>query len=132
MFSSVLISLILSTFYLVFGWKIYLYLSAGAIFNLGIGSFINLYFGAFYSIPIKLNVKAKAFSLTQLLFTIPKLGLPVLVFFVTDFFIGVYAGWLALMALGLLGVAIRKVVLNHIAKIYRKRKCKNIDAFTKK
>lgn len=43
MFSSVLISLILSTFYLVFGWKIYLYVLAGAIFNLGIGSFINLY-----------------------------------------------------------------------------------------
>ena len=132
MFSSVLISLILSTFYLVFGWKIYLYVLAGAIFNLGIGSFINLYSGAFFSIPIKLNVKAKAFSLTQLLFTLPKLGLPVLIFFVPDFFMGGYAGWLALIASGLLGVAIRKIVLNHIAKIYRKRKYKTIEAFSKK
>ena len=144
MFSSVLISLILSTFYLVFGWKIYLYVLAGAIFNLGIGSFINLYSGAFYSIPIKLNVKAKAFSLAQLLFTLPKLGLPVLAFFVRDFFIGGYAGWLALIASGLLGVAIRKIVLNHIAKIYTsantkplKRSQKNkpmisIENFTKK
>jgi hypothetical protein len=72
--------LILSTFYLIFGCKIYLYVLSGAIYNLGVGSIINLYSGAYYSVPIKLDVKAKAFSntkafnLTQLLFTLPKLG----------------------------------------------------------
>lgn len=80
MFSSVVISLILSTFYLIFGCKIYLYVLSGAIYNLGVGSIINLYSGAYYSVTIKLDVKAKAFSntkafnLTQLLFTLPKLG----------------------------------------------------------
>jgi hypothetical protein len=86
MFSSVVISLILSTFYLIFGCKIYLYVLSGAIYNLGVGSIINLYSGAYYSVTIKLDVKAKAFSntkafnLTQLLFTLPKLGLPLLFF----------------------------------------------------
>lgn len=137
MFSSVVISLILSTFYLIFGWKIYLYVLSGAIYNLGVGSIINIYSGAYHSVPIKLDVKAKAFSntkafnLTQLLFTIPKLGLPLLFFFMADFFIGGYTGWIAMIIAGLLGVALRKPVLNHIAKIYQNRKYKTIEAFSK-
>ena len=137
MFGSVVISLILSTFYLIFGWKTYLYVFTGAIYNLGIGSLITLYSGAFFNVPVKLNVKAKAFtntkafSLTQLLFTFPKLGLPILFFFIPDFFVGGYAGWITLIVTGLLVVVLRKLVLNHIAKIYRNRKYKTIEAFSK-
>lgn len=91
---SVFLSLILSSFYLLFGWKIYLIIMTTAIYNIGVGSFVNLYSGAFNRVPIKLNVKAntfsitKAFSLTQLLSTIPKLGLPIFIFFIADFIWG--------------------------------------------
>ena len=85
----------------------------------------------------QVEIKAKAFSntkalsLTQLLFTFPKLGLPILFFFIPDFFVGGYAGWITLIVTGLLGVVLRKLVLNHIAKIYRNRKYKTIEAFSK-
>ena len=121
-------------FLFVFGWKIYLYVLAGAITILGIGSFINLYSGASLSIPIKLNVKAKAFTNTKFGTAVvypTKTGLTGFCSFFPNFFIGGYAGWLALIASGLLGVVIRKIVLNHIAKIYRKRKYKTIEAFSK-
>ena len=133
----VMISLIFSTFYLFFGWNIFLYVVSGAIYNMGIGCYINLYSGAYYHLPIQLNVKAgafantKAFNLTQLLFTIPKLCLPVLIFFMADFFIGESAGFLALIASGILGIFAKKFVLNHIAKIYSQRKYKTIEAFSK-
>jgi hypothetical protein len=86
---------------------------------------------------MKLNVKAKAFSntqafnVTQLLFTIPKLGLPVLVFLIADFFIGGYAGWFALIIIGTMGILNKNLVLNHIAKIYSSGKYKTIEAFSK-
>jgi uncharacterized membrane protein len=48
-----------------------------------------------------------------------------------DFFIGGYTGWITLIVAGLLGVALRKPVLNHIAKVYRNRKYKTIEAFSK-
>lgn len=137
MLCSVVISLILSTFYLIFGWKTYLYVFTGAIYNIGVGSLINLYSGAFYNVPIKLNVKAKAFtntkafSLTQLLFTVPKMGLPILLFFIADFFAGKYAGWITLITVGFLCVVFRKFFLNHIARIYRNRKYNTIEAFSK-
>ena len=137
MASSVIITLILSSFYLILGWKFFLIVTAGAIYNLGIGSFINLYSGAFHRVPMKLNVKAKAFSntqafnVTQLLFTIPKLGLPVLVFLIADFFIGGYAGWFALIIIGSMGIITKNLVLNHIAKIYSSGKYKTIEAFSK-
>ena len=137
MVTAVIFSLILATFYVFFGWETYAIVLATAVYNLGVGAFINLYSGAFHRVPMKLNVKAKAFentkafNLTQLLFTIPKLCLPLLIFFVADFLMGGYAGGISLIVAGILGVALRKPVLNHIAKIYRNRKYKTIEAFSK-
>ncbi len=134
---SVFLSLILSSFYLLFGWKIYLIIMTTAIYNIGVGSFVNLYSGAFNRVPIKLNVKAntfsntKAFSLTQLLFTIPKLGLPIFIFFIADFIWGGKAGLFSLAFFGGLGIVFKHYILNHLAKIYTLGKHKTIAAFTK-
>lgn len=108
-----------------------------AIYNIGVGSFVNLYSGAFNRVPIKLNVKAntfsntKAFSLTQLLFTIPKLGLPIFIFFIADFIWGGKAGLFSLAFFGGLGIVFKHYILNHLAKIYTLGKHKTIAAFTK-
>lgn len=137
MAASVFISLILSSFYLFLGWKVFGIVVVGALYNMGVGIYINLYSGAFHRVPMKLNVKAKAFentkaiNLTQLLFTIPKLGLPLILFFLADFFIGGYAGWVALTGLGGLGLLLKKPILKHIAKIYTLGKYKTIEAFSK-
>ena len=62
---AVVISFILSTPYIYFGWDKYAMIAAGASFNIGINSFVTLFGGALNRVPIKLNEKAKAFSNTQ-------------------------------------------------------------------
>lgn len=137
MAASVLISMILASFYLIFGWKAWATVVAGAFYNMGVGTYVNLYSGAYHRVPVKLNVKAKAFentkalNTTQLLFTLPKLGLPLLLFFVADFFIGGYAGWITLVGIGLLGLLLKKPLLDHLAKIYIHQKHKTVEAFSK-
>ena len=90
---AVLFSMVLSTPYLYFGWDIYKIIIATGIFNMGLGSFITLFSGALNRNPLKLNVKAKAFentqafNITQLLFTLPKMGLPILIFYLPFYFI---------------------------------------------
>ena len=80
------ISCILATPYLYYGSKIYSLVIAAAFFNLGLGGYITLISGVLNKSPMKLNVKAKAFentqafSMTQFLFVLPKMGLPVLIY----------------------------------------------------
>jgi hypothetical protein len=138
MTTAVVISLILATFYIIFGWEVYAFVLATAMFNMGLGTYINLYSGAYHRVPMKLNVKAKAFentkafNLTQLLFTIPKLALPVLIYWLADVLIPwEYSGWLALTLSGVLGLLLKNQILNHLAKIYRAQKYKTIHAFSK-
>ena len=137
MMFSVVISMVLSLPYLYFGLKIMTIIIACAIFNFGMGSFITLYSGAFNATPVKLNVKAKAFentqnfSLTQLLFTLPKIVLPVLVFYVPFRFFGFSAGILGMILTGLLGLLFRGFLLRAIEKTYQKRKYKTLSSFKK-
>jgi hypothetical protein len=134
---SVVLSLILSLPYLYFGIKIMTIILATAIFNFGMGSFITLYSGAFNATPVKLNVKAKAFentqnfSFTQLLFTLPKIVLPVLVFYVPFQFFGFTAGIIGLCLTGLLGLLFNWFLLSIIEKTYQKRKHQTLSSFQK-
>ena len=81
---AILVSSILSIPYLYFGVKIYLMILCGAVFNIGLGTWITLYGGLLNKQPLKLNVKAKAFENTQafsgkqFLMILPKMVLPVL------------------------------------------------------
>ena len=49
----------------------------------------------------------------------------------TDFLVGVYAGWIAMIAVALMGATLRKSFYNYIAKIYDKWKHKTIEVFSK-
>ena len=137
MMFSVVLSLILSLPYLYFGIKIMTIILACAIFNFGMGSFITLYSGAFNTTPVKLNVKAKAFentqnfSFTQLLFTLPKIVLPVLVFYVPFRIFGFTAGIIGLSLTGLLGLLFSRFLLSIIEKTYQKRKHQTLSSFQK-
>lgn len=108
----VLFSFILSTPYLYFGWDIFGMIAAGAVFNIGLNSFLTLFGGALNRVPIELNVKAKAFSNTngfnptQLLIGLPKFLLPMLIFYVPYKFINFNAGLIALALAGVLGIVL--------------------------
>lgn len=132
------IASILSIPYIYFGIKIYAIILAGGVFNIGLNSFITLYGGALNRIPIQLNVKAKAFentqgfNLTQFLIGLPKMLLPILVFFIPYYFLGFKAGLIGLVGTGVLGILFKQQLMQFIEKTYQKGKYKTIAAFSEK
>lgn len=137
---AVLLAFILSTPYIYFGWDKFAMIAAGASFNIGINSYVTLFGGALNRVPIQLNEKAKAFSNTQgfnptqLLIALPKMALPVLLFYVPYYFTGynLNAGIITLALSGVLGLVFRNFFLSQIEKVYQKGKYKTIAAFAEK
>ena len=135
---AVIISFILATPYIYFGWDIYAMIAAGAVFNVGLNSFITLFGGALNRVPIELNVKAKAFSNTngfnpvQLLISLPKVFLPMILFYIPYKLIGFNAGLITIALSGVLGIVFRKYIFNFIVNVYKKGKYKTIAAFSEK
>ncbi len=131
----VAVSFVLSTPYIYFGWRIYGMIVAGAFFNIGLNGFINLYGGALNMTPIKLNVKAKAFQNTNkfnpvlLLVALPKVFLPMLLFYIPYKLISYEAGILVLGLSGIIGLFFKNYFIRSIEKVYQKRKYKTIAAY---
>jgi len=134
----VIIAYILSIPYLYFGTKIFAMITAGALFNVGLNSFITLFGGALNRIPIELNTKANAFgntqsfNTTQLLISLPKMLGPYAIFIVPYYFLGFNAGVIALALSGILGLVFTKQFLKFIEKTYQKGKYKTVAAFAEK
>ena len=135
---AVSISFVLSTPYLYFGWKIFAMIAAGALFNVGLNSFITLFGGALNRVPIELNVKAKAFSNTngfnptQLLIAMPKILGPMILFYIPYKLINFEAGLIVLALSGVLGIVFRNYFLRKIEQTYQKGKYKTVAAFGEK
>lgn len=135
---AVAVSFILSTPYLYFGWKIFGMIAAGALFNIGLNSYITLFGGALNRQPVELNVKAKAFSNTQgfnptqLLIALPKMVGPILIFYIPYKLINFQAGLIALALSGVLGIVFKNFFFNIIERTYQKGKYKTIAAFDEK
>lgn len=135
---AVSISFVLSIPYLYFGWKIFGMIAAGAVFNVGLNSFITLFGGALNRVPIELNVKAKAFSNTngfnptQMLIALPKIVLPIILFYVPYKLISFEAGLIAITISGVLGIVFKNQIFAFIEKTYQKGKYKTIAAFAEK
>jgi hypothetical protein len=133
---AVFISFILSTPYIYFGWDTFAMIAAGASFNIGINSFVTLFGGALNRVPVELNEKAKAFSNTQgfnptqLLIALPKMLLPVLLFYIPYLIFGLKIGIITLALSGVLGLVFRNFFLTQIEKVYQKGKYKTIEAFS--
>lgn len=131
-------SFILSTPYLYFGLDIYLMIAAGALFNIGLNTFITLFGGALNRVPIELNNKAKAFSNTngfnptQLLIALPKLLLPIILFYIPYKLVNFNAGLITLALSGVIGIVFKNFFLNKIENVYQKGKYKTIAAFAEK
>jgi hypothetical protein len=135
---AVSISFVLSMPYLYFGWKIFGMIAAGALFNIGLNSFITLFGGALNRVPIELNVKAKAFSNTngfnptQMLIALPKLLLPMILFYIPYKLINFEAGLIVLALSGVLGIIFKNYIFSKIVAIYQKGKYKTVAAFGEK
>jgi hypothetical protein len=135
---AVAISFFLSIPYIYFGWKIFAMIAAGAMFNIGLNTFITLFGGALNRVPIELNTKAKAFgntngfNPTQLLIALPKMVLPMLLFYIPYKLVNFEAGIITLALSGVLGIVFKNYIFSKIETIYQKGKYKTIAAFSEK
>ena len=132
------ISVLLAVFYLFLGWKVYMAIIVGGIYNIGVNAHIVLLGGAYVKTPIDLTTgkKAfgdkKAFNVKTLLITLPKLILPLLIFYVFYKPWGIGAGYLAVAILGILGLAFRNKVFSIIEGVYKKEKYATLAAYKEK
>jgi hypothetical protein len=132
------ISTILASFYLYFGWQVYLTIVVGAIYNIGVNSHLVLLAGAYTKTPIDLDSSKgafgdkKAFNVNTMLISLPKLLLPLGLYWIGYKIMNPNLG-LALVAIaGITGFALRDKVFTRIEKIYKTEKYKTIAAYKQK
>lgn len=133
-----LISMLLSVFYVFLDPRYYLAILAGGIYNIGVNAYIVLLSGAFVKTPIDLSTghkpfgDKKAFNIKTLLLTIPKILLPVVIFYLFNYLWGINAGFLAIILSGVFGLIFRNHVFRLIEKIYKIEKYDTIQAYKQK
>ena len=132
------VSLILSVFYMYYGFSIYLNILAGAVYNIGVNSHLVLLGGAFTKTPVDLASSKqafgdkKAFNVKTLLLSIPKLLLPMGLYALGYYLISPNAGVAFVAGAGILGFALRNKVFILIEKVYKTEKYSAIDAYSQK
>lgn len=130
------VSIVLSSFYLLISWEFYLTVFAAGLYNLGVNSYITLLAGAFNKKPIDLNSKSKSFgggtnnfNMKTMLLTIPQMLLPMAVFAIVKYFLGIYPAVVSLGILGIIGFMMRDKVFGYIVKVYKTQKYSTLDSF---
>ncbi|MBE8724889.1 DUF5687 family protein [Flavobacterium hungaricum] len=132
------VSTILASFYLFFGWEVYLTIVVGAVYNIGVNSHLVLLGGAFTKTPIDLSSAGgafgdkKAFNLNAMLLSLPKILLP-MGLYALGFYYGNKMIGLALVAgAGVLGFVFKEKVFSLIEKRYKIEKYNTISAYKQK
>jgi uncharacterized membrane protein (DUF485 family) len=132
------VSTILASFYLFYGWQVYLTIVVGAIYNIGVNSHLVLLGGAYTKTPIDLSMSKgafgdkKAFNTNTMLLSLPKLLLPVLLYWAGSALMNPNLGLVFVALAGVLGFALRDKVFSMIEKIYKTEKYKTVDAYKQK
>jgi hypothetical protein len=130
-----LASMLLALFYLFLGWEIYLAILVGGIYNIGVNAYLVMLGGAYVKTPIdlasgkKIFGDKKAFNIQTLLITLPKLILPLIIFYIFYKIFNIVAGYIAVGLLGLMGLAFRNIVFRWIGKVYKKEKYATLAAY---
>ena len=128
-------SMVLAAFYAFIDVEFYLIILVAGLWNLGINSHITLLGGAYVKDPIDLNAKHKTFgsknawNLKNLLFTIPKMLLPMGLFLLLYYLVNPTVALTILGILGLLGILLRNRVFSWIIKRYKDEKYLTLMSF---
>jgi len=131
-------STLLSSFYLYFGWEVYLAIVVGAIYNIGVNAHIVLWAGAYIKTPIDLSKNKnvfgdkQAFNLKSILLTIPKILLPMALYGIGHYLYGPNMGYLIVTLAGVMGYAFKNKVFSIIENIYKTEKYKTLAAYKQK
>ena len=126
---------LIASFYIYFGWEIYLMIVCAAIFNIGVNSYLVMLSGAFIKTPIDLTTNKNlmgdksAFNFKSILLALPKMLIPMILYGIGA---ALYASWFGslLVALtGIIGFAFKDYCFNQIQKVYQKEKYSTIQAY---
>jgi len=124
---------ILSTPYIYFGSKVLLLLFVGAIFNLGFTAYLVLYFGAYNRKAIDLNKSAmlnyQGTSAAQFLMVFIIMIIPMIIYGLANYFWGFNIAIGIIFIIGVLGLVLKKQIMDFIEKKYIANKYKTISAF---
>ena len=130
-----ILSTIIASFYLFFGLDAYLAILVGAMYNIGVNSYMVLLGGAYTRTPIDLTSAKKAFgdkqsfNLKTIMLTLPKLILPLLIYALGHYLINPTAGYIFVALAGVIGFAFKGLVFKKIEQIYKKEKYKTLLAY---
>lgn len=130
-----IISTLIASFYLYFGLDAYLAILVGAMYNIGVNSYVVLLGGAYTRTPIDLTSAKKAFgdkqsfNLKTMMLTLPKLLLPLLIYGLGHYLISPTAGYIFVALAGVIGFAFKGLVFKKIEQIYKKEKYKTLLAY---
>jgi len=130
-----LFSTLMGTFYLLFGWDVYAAILTGAIYNIGINGYLVLLSGAYIKTPIDLTSTKKpfgdkqAFNAKTLLLTLPKIFLPMILYFLGSLFGGEWVGYMTVAFTGILGYFLKNNVFDLIETLYKTEKYKTLKAY---
>lgn len=132
------ISTILASFYLFYGWEVYLTIVVGAIYNIGVNSHLVLLGGAFTKTPIDLSNAGgafgdkKAFNVNSMLLSLPKIFLPLLLYWLGLHFADKTVALSLVAGAGILGFIFKEKVFSLIEKRYKIEKYSTISAYKQK
>ena len=132
------ISTILASFYLLYGWETYLTIVVGAIYNIGVNSHLVLLGGAFTKTPIDLSNAGgafgdkKAFNVSAMLLSLPKIFLPLLLYWLGLHFADKTVALSLVAGAGVLGFIFKEKVFSLIEKRYKIEKYSTISAYKQK
>ncbi|MTH17835.1 DUF5687 family protein [Flavobacterium sp. LC2016-01] len=132
------VSTIIASFYLFYGWEVYLTIVVGAIYNIGVNSHLVLLGGAFTKTPIDLSSASgafgdkKAFNVSAMLLSLPKIFLPLLLYWLGLRFADKTVALALVAGAGVLGFIFKEKVFSLIEKRYKVEKYSTISAYKQK
>lgn len=133
---SVAVMFLLSIPYVYFGWQALAINFSSALYNLGVNIPLILYFGSMNKKRIDLTRSAlsnmQGTGATQFLVGIPLFGAPMLIFTILTMFVSFEVAVITLSVLGIVGFCMRKLFLDKITQVYRRKKYGMIAGFKEK
>lgn len=129
---------LIGSFYLYFGWEVYLALIVGAIYNIGVNAHVVLWAGAYVKTPIDLTQNKnvfgdkQAFNIKSMLLALPKLLLPMMLYAIGHYTHSPEMGYLMVALSGILGFAFKEKVFSIIENIYKTEKYKTLAAYSQR
>lgn len=132
---STIIALILSMLYAFIYPVLPLFFVAGALFNMGVSTYI-LMFTSTYNVR-KIDLSKGAFmnwegvGASQFLLIIPIMILPMLIYWLFSLWGGLYAGLGAISLIGVIGILLKEPILNALARQFERRKYIMTSSFKK-